>query len=134
MKVQINNKTSKNINTKFGDKVRWEFDDQNERHVTTFDDLSQVKEGEFIEGDISEKTVMGRNGEVTYTNFKMARSGASPMFEVLKRMEEKIDKIQQTLNTLTDGGDVDVTEVNKAIDDAVAEDKEEEIDLKDIPF
>lgn len=132
MKVQINNKTSKNINTKFGDKVRWEFDDQNERHVTTFDDLSQVKEGEFIEGDITTKTVMGRNGEVTYTNFKGARSG-SAFGETLKRLEEKIDKLQASFDKLMSKGDVDEAAVNDAIDNAVSEDKES-INIEDIPF
>jgi len=134
MKVLLNNLSSKVVNTKFGEKTRYEFDYE-DHHYTSFSDMSKFKPGDEAEGQMFTKAGTDRNGnEVIYYNFKLPSQGGSGFGDTLKRLEEKIDKIQQTLNTLTNGGDVDVTEVNKAIDNAVASDNEEQIDLKDIPF
>lgn len=134
MKVRVLNKVSTPGTTKDGRPyTRWTFEDGTGRNITTFTDLSQVPDGGEIEGSVVSKEFGGK----TYLNFyPEKKSGSSPMFEILNRLEGKIDKLQESVNALgvkATQSSNDIEAANEAIASAVEQDKEE-ISMEDIPF
>lgn len=134
MKVRVLNKQSTQGTTKDGRAyTKWTFETGDGKTATTFTDLSQVPEGGEIEGNLVTKEFGGK----TYLNFyPEKKSGSSPMFEILNRLEGKIDKLQESVNALgvkAAQSSNDIEAANEAIASAVEQDKEE-ISMEDIPF
>ena len=88
--------TSKIVDTQFGERTRWAFQDETERWLSTFNDLRGYKIGDKIEGEVTEKDYQGK----IFYNFKLIKPQAnsavgSEMLIILKRIEEKIDALKE---------------------------------------
>ena len=88
--------SSKQIDTAYGEKTRFAFQDETGRWLSTFNDLRGYKEGDKIEGEVTTKEV----GDKVFYNFKLIKPTdsnpvGSEILTVVKRIEEKIDALKE---------------------------------------